>query len=170
MPCLDDAGVGWLEEPFPAHDFRSYRAIKGLGATPIAAGENHYTRFEFERLLEDEVVTVWQPDLSKTGGLTEALRIARLAAGAGFRIHPHTSVTGLNVAASLHFLAAIPNAGYFEADCAAFNPLRTVLTSPVATADAEGSFMPPAGPGLGVEVDTPALAQYPVETGAGYVI
>lgn len=169
MPALDAARVGWLEEPFPAHDVRSYRAIRGLGVTPIAAGENHYTRFDFERLLEEGVVTVWQPDLSKTGGVTEALRIARLAASAGLAIHPHTSVTGLNVAATLHFLAAIPNAGYFEADCAACNPLRTELTTPVAAVTPEGTFLPPAGAGLGTAVDERALAAFPVVAGAGYV-
>jgi len=51
----------------------------GFGRTPLAAGENHYTRFEFNRVIEDGSITILQPDLSKTGGLTEALRIAALA-------------------------------------------------------------------------------------------
>ena len=168
MPVLDAARVGWLEEPFPAHDVRAYRALRGLGATPIAAGENHYTRFDFERLAEEGVVRIWQPDLSKTGGLTEALQIAALAREAGARIHPHTSVTGLNVAASLHFLCALPDAGYFEADCAQWNPLRTRLTHPCLELTAHG-FRPPSAPGLGTEVDVEALTDYPVITGAGYL-
>ena len=168
MPVLDAARVGWLEEPFPAHDVRSYRALRGLGATPIAAGENHYTRFDFERLAEEGVVSIWQPDLSKTGGLTEALHIAALARAAGARLHPHTSVTGLNVAASLHFLCAIPEPGYFEADCAQWNPLRTRLTTPCLTL-ADHGFQPPTTPGLGADVDLAALADYPVITGAGYL-
>ncbi|PYM81521.1 MAG: mandelate racemase/muconate lactonizing enzyme family protein, partial [Candidatus Rokuibacteriota bacterium] len=45
MPGLDAYGVGWLEEPFPAHDHRSYRTARGFGRVPLAAGENHYTRF-----------------------------------------------------------------------------------------------------------------------------
>jgi len=35
---------------------------------PLAAGQNHYTRFEFSRVIEDRVITILQPDLSKTGG------------------------------------------------------------------------------------------------------
>src|SRR6185369_8368367 len=28
MPALDELNIGWLEEPFPAHDFRSYREAR----------------------------------------------------------------------------------------------------------------------------------------------
>jgi len=164
-----ESGVGWLEEPFPAHDFRAYLALGAAGRVPIAAGENHYLRFDFERLGDDGVVTVWQPDLSKCGGLSEALRIAKLAEARGIVIHPHTSVTGLNVAATLHFLAAIPNAGYFEADHSRHNPLRTALCAPVVEVDAAGAVTPPSGHGLGVSVDETMLASFPVVRGAGYV-
>ncbi len=164
-----ELAIGWLEEPFPAPDFRSYRGLGKAGAVPLAAGENHYLRFDFERLADDDVVTVWQPDLSKCGGLTEALRIARLAAERGIRIHPHTSVTGLNMAATLHFLAAIPNGGYFEADWSRYNPLRTALCSPMIDVDAAGCVRPPSGPGLGVAIDETQLARFPVVRGAGYV-
>ena len=79
MPGLEANDVGWLEEPFPAHDHRSYAQAATLGRVPPAAGENQYTRFEFSRVIEDRVITILQPDLSKTGGVTEALRIAALA-------------------------------------------------------------------------------------------
>lgn len=166
--ALDALGVGWLEEPFPAADFQAYRALGSAGATPLAAGENHYLLGDFERLADDAVVRLWQPDLSKCGGISEALRIAALAASVGARLHPHTSVTGLNVAASLHWLSALPNPGYFEADFSRYNPLRTELCSPVAMPDAEGRFLPPTGPGLGVEVDEAALVRFPAIRGAGY--
>ena len=39
MPALDDAGVGWLEEPFPPHDHRRYREARRLGRVALAAGE-----------------------------------------------------------------------------------------------------------------------------------
>jgi D-galactarolactone cycloisomerase len=167
--AFESLAVGWLEEPFPAHDYRSYLALGRSELLPVAAGENHYLRFDFERLADDDVVRVWQPDLSKCGGLTEALRIARLADEHGILVHPHTSVTGLNIAATLHFLAAIPNGGYFEADYSRHNPLRTALCAPVVTVDAAGQCRPPDGAGLGVAIDEALLAHYPVVRGAGYV-
>lgn len=169
MPGIEAHGVGWLEEPFPAHDYRSYATAATFGRVPLAAGENHYTRFEFTRLIEERVVSILQPDLSKTGGVTEALRIAALASAWKLPIHPHTSMTGLNMAASIHFLAAIENAGYFEADASKGNLFRDALTSKPYDVGADGCVRPLEGPGLGVEVDEGFLAAHPVIDGPGYV-
>ena len=102
MPRFDALGVGWLEEPFPAHDARSYQMATTFGGTPLAAGENHYTRFEFQRVIEDRAITILQPDLSKTGGFTEALRID--AKGC---VRP-PDAPGIGVEVDMDFLAAHP--------------------------------------------------------------
>lgn len=170
MPGLDDCRAGWLEEPFPAHDYRSYREARGFGHVPLAAGENHYTRFEFDRVIEDGVITILQPDLSKTGGITEALRVAALASTWKLPIHPHTSMTALNMAASVHFLAAIDNAGYFEADVSRNNLFRDKLVDKVPfVIDADGCTRPLESPGIGLEVDESFLKAHPVIEGAAYV-
>jgi len=169
MPGMDELGVGWLEEPFPAHDYRSYRMAAGFGRTPLAAGENHYTRFEFNRVIEDGAITILQPDLSKTGGLTEALRIAALASAWKLPIHPHSSMTGLNHAASIHFLAAIDNGGYFEGDISKDNKFRDELVSKPYSVDAHGMVWPLDRPGLGLEVNEEFLAKHPAIDGPGYI-
>lgn len=169
MPGLDALGVGWLEEPFPAHDYRSYREAKRLGRTPLAAGENHFTRFEFDRVIEDGAITILQPDLSKTGGITEALRIAAMASAYKLPIHPHTSMTGINMAASIHFLAAIDNGGYFEGDVSKANRFRDALVSTPYSVDKEGCVLPLEAPGIGIEVDERFLAKHPVIEGPSYV-
>lgn len=89
MPAYKDLQIGWLEEPFPAHDYRSYQMAAGLGTTPLASGENHFTRFEFTRLIEDRAVHFVQPDLSKAGGVTETMRIASMAYGWKLSVNPH---------------------------------------------------------------------------------
>ncbi len=169
MPALDAAQVGWLEEPFPPHDHRRYKEARSFGITPLAAGENHYTRFELQRVVEDGVITIIQPDLSKTGGITEGQRIAHMASAWKLSFNPHTSLTGLNVAASIHMLASVDNAGYFEADLSVYNPLRDDLCSWQATVDDAGNVRPPEGPGLGVEIDEALLEKFPLIDGPGYV-
>ena len=169
MPALDEFNVGWLEEPFPAHDYLSYREAARYGRTPLAAGENHYTRFEFNRVIEDGAISILQPDLSKTGGITEALRIAALASCWKLPIHPHSSMTGLNMAASIHFLAAIENAGYFEADVSKNNLFRDELVSTPYSVDKDGCVIPLEAPGIGVELDESFLAAHPVIEGPSYV-
>lgn len=169
MSRFDELAVGWLEEPFAAHDYRSYATAATFGHIPLAAGENHYTRFEFVRLIEDGAIRILQPDLSKTGGVTEALRIAALASAWKLPIHPHTSMTGINMAATIHFLAAINNAGYFEADVSQNNLFRDELVSTPYRLDAKGSVLPLEEPGIGVEVDEDFLSVHPVIEGPGYV-
>jgi L-alanine-DL-glutamate epimerase-like enolase superfamily enzyme len=169
MPGLEAHGVGWLEEPFPAHDHRSYQAAATFGSVPLAAGENHYTRFEFNRVIEDGIISILQPDLSKTGGITEALRIAALASAWKLPVHPHSSMTGLNMAASIHFLAAIENGGYFEGDVSKGNLFRDELVSKPYEVSPEGTVRPLEGPGLGLEVNEEFLAKHPGIDGPGYV-
>jgi len=169
MPALDELDVGWLEEPFPAHDYLSYRMAARYGRVPLAAGENHYTRFEFNRVIEDGAITILQPDLSKTGGITEALRIAALASSWKLPIHPHTSMTGLNMAATIHFLAAIDNGGYFEADISKNNLFRDQLVSTPYEVDGEGRVLPLEGHDIGVELDEQFLKAHPVIEGPAYV-
>jgi L-alanine-DL-glutamate epimerase-like enolase superfamily enzyme len=169
MPALEANRVGWLEEPFPAHDYRSYREAKGFSRTPLAAGENHYTRFEFDRVIEDGAITILQPDLSKTGGITEALRVAAMASAHKLPIHPHTSMTGLNMAASIHFLASIDNGGYFEADISTANLFRDELTSRPYEIGRDGCVWPLERPGIGVEVNEEFLRAHPVIEGSSYV-
>jgi D-galactarolactone cycloisomerase len=169
MPVMDELGIGWLEEPFPAHDHRSYREAKRCGRTPLAAGENHYTRFEFDRVIEDGAITILQPDLSKSGGITECLRIAAMGSAQKLPVHPHSSMTGLNHAASIHFLAAIDNGGYFEGDVSKSNKFRDELVANPGAIDKDGNVWPLDRPGLGLEVDEEFLKKHPAIEGPGYV-
>jgi D-galactarolactone cycloisomerase len=169
LPVLDECSVEWLEEPFPPHDHHHYIAAARLGRTPLAAGENHYTRYEILRVLEDGAITIIQPDLSKTGGITEALRIAAMASAYKHTVNPHTSATGINMAATVHFLSAIDCGGYYEGDVARENLFRDQLTRPAITVDAEGCVIAPDAPGLGVDIDEDWLRAHPVIEGPAYV-
>jgi L-alanine-DL-glutamate epimerase-like enolase superfamily enzyme len=169
MPGMDDYRVGWLEEPFPPHDYRSYELATSFGQVPLASGENHFTRFEFSRVIEDGAITILQPDLSKTGGITELLRIAAMASAYKLPINPHTCMTGLNMAATIHVLGAIDNGGYFEGDVSKNNLFRDALTSTPYTVDRDGNVHPLEAPGIGVAVDEDFLVKHPPIEGPGYV-
>ena len=169
MPGFEEYEVGWLEEPFPAHDYASYRLAATFSSVPLAAGENHYTRFEFNRVIEDGSITILQPDLSKTGGITEGLRVAHLASAWKLPVNPHTSMTGLNMAATIHFLAAIDNGGYFEGDVSKNNLFRDELVDKPYEVGSDGCVRPLERPGLGLEVNEEFLAAHPVIEGPAYV-
>jgi D-galactarolactone cycloisomerase len=97
------------------------------------------------------------------------MRIAAMASAEKLPIHPHTLASGLNMAASMHLLCAIDNAGYFEADVAKENLFRDLLTNRPDVLDENGCVRPPETPGLGIEVDEKFLASHPVIEGPAYV-
>ena len=168
IPAMDELRIGWLEEPFPMDDRNAYKLASRLGDTPLAAGENHFTRFEFNRVIDDGHITILQPDLSKAGGVTEVLRIAAMASAWKLPIHPHSSMTGLNMAATIHFLAAIDNAGYFEGDASPGNLFRDTLVDRCYELSREGTVNPIDRPGIGVEVDEGFIAAHPFIEGPNY--
>jgi len=170
LPVLADIKAGWLEDPFACNDFSSYReAAKITSLVPIAAGENHYGRFEFAQLREAGAVQIWQPDLSKCGGITEGLAIAAMASAYRIPMHTHSSATGINHAATTHFMAAIENSGYFEACVSHFNPLRDMFGTTFEIG-ADGCVEPLDKPGIGLEIDESLFAKYPLIDGPGYVV
>jgi L-alanine-DL-glutamate epimerase-like enolase superfamily enzyme len=166
-PGFIELGVRWLEEPFAPHDYRSYAAARAQGLQ-LAAGENHYTRFEFARLVEEGKVDILQPDLSKSGGITEVLRIAALGSTWKLPLCPHTATTGINMAVTIHVLAAIDNAGYFEGDISEPNPFRTQLVSQPYAVAADGTVRPLEKPGIGVEIDEDFMRAHPFADGLAY--
>ena len=167
LPAFEELGIAWLEEPFAPHDYRSY-ARASTSRVPLAAGENHYTRFEFHRLLEDGYVRIIQPDLSKSGGITEVLRIAALGSAWKLPLCPHTATTAINMAVTIHVLAAVENGGYFEGDISSPNPFRDQLASTPYTVAADGTVSPLEAPGIGVEVDEDFARAHPFVDGPAY--
>lgn len=170
MPVFEECAVGWLEEPFPPQDRRAYAVAAGLGRVPLAAGENHYTRYEFATLLEDGHVQFVQPDLSKTGGVTESMRIAAMASSQKLTVNPHTSATAINMATTIQFLCAVDNPGYFEGDVTALNPFRDALADKLPYAlDDSGCVRPHEGVGIGLKIDQKFISEHPLIEGPCYV-
>jgi L-alanine-DL-glutamate epimerase-like enolase superfamily enzyme len=170
MPAFEECNVGWLEEPFPPQDRRAYAVAATLGRVPLAAGENHYTRYEFATLLEDGHVQFVQPDLSKTGGVTESMRIAAMASAQKLTVNPHTSATAINMATTIQFLCAVDNPGYFEGDVTSLNPFRDALANRAPyQLDDQGCVRPLDGVGIGLKIDLHFIAEHPLIEGPCYV-
>lgn len=166
--AYEELDVAWIEEPFGPHERDRYRRAAELTSIPLAGGENLYTRYEFATAIHDGALGVLQPDVAKVGGVTEFLKVASLASAAGRLVSPHSSVTGLSQAATVHAMSAIDNPGWFEADTTPEDDFRERLTStPFVLAD--GHVRALGGPGLGVEVDEDFIASHPFVPGPNYV-
>lgn len=78
-------------------------------------------------------------------------------------------MTGLNQAASVHFLAAIDYGGYYEADVSQLNLFRDELDPDPCPVDRDGKVWPLDKPGLGLQVDEALLRKHPAIQAPGCV-
>jgi L-alanine-DL-glutamate epimerase-like enolase superfamily enzyme len=149
---LQAMGVYWLEEPFEPDEYEAYAKLADTVDIRIAGGEQDATRWGFRELIERGRLDVVQPDVTRCGGITEILKIARLAAETGKECVPHAWKSGIVKAASLHVNAIISGATYQEY-CVAETPINKLLTNERLEIDSNGFVVIPTAPGLGVTLD-----------------
>jgi L-alanine-DL-glutamate epimerase-like enolase superfamily enzyme len=101
---LRELDVLWYEEPVLADDYDGYAEVAHSIGIPIAAGENHYTRWEFKQLFDRKSVQFAMPDVCRANGFSETLRIGKLAAAHGVALTPH-----LIHEISIHVVGALAN-------------------------------------------------------------
>lgn len=159
---LERVGVGWLEEPFLPDAYEAYAELADEVDLTIAAGEQDATRWGFRELIERGHVDLVQPDVTRCGGITETLRIARLAEERGVATVPHAWKSGIIKAASLHVNAVLPDALYQEY-CVADTPINTRLTVQRLPVEPDGCVAVPTAPGIGVELDEDVVASLRVD-------
>jgi D-galactarolactone cycloisomerase len=155
-------GVYWLEDPLVPEDHSGYKMLSDALDMAIAAGETECNRYQFRDRLADRAVDILLPDVCRAGGISECLKIARLADAHNVPWAAHVSMgSPVHIAASLHLAAATPN--FLICECPTFqNPIGdNLLKSPLACEN--GFFVLPDGPGLGIELDREAVAQVMVE-------
>lgn len=157
---FQEYGVYWLEEPLHPDDLEGYHRLCAATETRIAAGEQESSRHSFLDLMDRGGVDVVQVDVTRCGGLTEARRIAHLAHDRARPVVNHSFKTGINLAASLHFVATAPTGFLLEYPISP-SPLRGGVTReqfPVV----DGYVRVPEEPGLGVTLNEDVLQRYRV--------
>jgi len=158
---LEDVSLYWLEEPLAADDYEGYRRLSDATRIRIAAGEADAGIVPFRALVERGHLDVLQPDLARCGGFTVAHQIAALARECGVEVVPHCFSSGVLVAASLHFVAALARPTFSEYSVADSPLVRELLAEPFTLEN--GKLTVPVGPGLGVDLDPDLLQRLRVE-------
>jgi L-alanine-DL-glutamate epimerase-like enolase superfamily enzyme len=156
---LKPLNVSWLEEPLSQDDLEGYAHLCPESPVPIAAGEGGVTHWDFESLIRCGV-HILQPDVAFCGGLTVCRRVTQMAQAAGRRCVPHCFSTGINLTASLHWMAACPEGDLVEY-CLRPSPLMRSLVRNLPPL-VDGRVPVPAGPGLGIELDDAIIDQFRV--------
>lgn len=157
---LADYDVYWYEEPLSPHDLEGVADLRRRLEVPIAAGENEYTKWGFRDLFEAGAVDYAMPDAMRCGGLTEAKKICALAEAHGITVSPHCFTTGVGLAATMHLAAATPAFEWLELDVTDFPLFGSLLAEPLTVEN--GRVALPEAPGLGVDIDAPAVEEHRV--------
>jgi len=147
----DEVGVAWFEEPTSCEDVAGHARLAERLDVPIAAGEMLFAADEFERYLAADALGVVQPDVTRLGGLTAFLRVAALADRHHRPVAPH-----LMPEVAVHLGCGLP-----RVTCVEWMPWFVELWQEPPRFD-NGRLVPPARPGLGLEVDEDAVAKYRV--------
>ncbi|MET0452333.1 MAG: mandelate racemase/muconate lactonizing enzyme family protein [Mycobacterium sp.] len=165
---LQEFDTFWIEDPFDFtitnhHD--DVGRLRNMGLSPLSSGGNVYSRFDYRNLLERGGVDYITPDVVKSGGISETLKIAYMASANETVVALHT-LNGLGQLANVHLAAAIPAhvRGYVEWDPTSPNELRDeMLTNPVRVE--KGDLFVPTGPGLGTDLNMDFVKEFELKEG-----
>tara|TARA_Y100001936_G_scaffold110891_1_gene109045 strand:+ start:1253 stop:2350 length:1098 start_codon:yes stop_codon:yes gene_type:complete len=153
---MEKYDIFWFEEPLLPDDYNGYQILSSKSAVPIATGENEYTKYGFNQLIEKKGATIIQPDALVLGGSTEFMKIASLADINHLSIAPHG-----NQNVHVQLLCAIPNGLILEYYVSTTDPLWGQIYEYDLSLK-NGMVSPPDVPGLGLEIKEKNLEKYRV--------
>ena len=153
---LEAEGIGHFEEPCPYWDFSQTQAVTEALSLDVTGGEQDWDLPTWQRMIDQHVVDIVQPDVMYMGGVSRTLKVCRMAAAAGIPVTPHSANLSLVTMCTMHLLGAIPNRGkYLELSIEGpdYYPWQQdlFLGNPYAVAD--GQVTIPSEPGWGVEIN-----------------
>ncbi len=154
---LQEQGVCHFEEPCPYWELEWTAEVARALEMPVAGGEQDYDLCQWRRIVSLPAVDIAQPDICYIGGLTRALRAARMAAEAGLPCVPHSANLSMVTVFTLHMMGAIPNAGPYIEFSIEPTPWTDNLYYPALEVK-DGQVAIPEGPGWGVEINPAWLA------------
>ena len=161
---LEPYDIYFIETPLDIDDLDGYAFLHDHSPIRIAAGEWQNTHWEFLDLADRGKLDVLQPDVGRVGGFTEARKVCHIAEDRGRLVVPHCWKSGIGIAASAHLSAATTSCPYIEylpAELSESGLRRALVNDGLIFRD--GRIELPTKPGLGVELNSDALAAYGVD-------
>jgi L-alanine-DL-glutamate epimerase-like enolase superfamily enzyme len=161
---IEDLGIAFFEEPVSQNDIPNMVKLRAKTRIPLAAGQNEGLASRFRDMLVAQAVDVVQPNACITGGYTQCLRIAGMAAAfnaqfANGGAWPHHN---------MHLHAGLANGSLVEYHSVAVEVCKQVFDGlPEPT---QGVLPLPETPGLGFRPNRDRIAELakrPGSRGAG---
>lgn len=152
---LKNYDVHWFEEALRPDAIDDFLSLRQRSPVPIATGECITRRQNYLPWFEKRALDIVQPDVTKVGGISEQIQIARMANAFGVKYIGHGWNTAVGLAADLQIAAAVPTADLVE--YIGGSPYIDDITVGGWSLDGDGMIAIPDGPGLGISLNKDAL-------------
>ena len=160
--ALERAHLLWFDEPCPLSNLTAAYRIASENVTPVGFGRFATDAGVFQNLLRSDAIDVVRPDLA-LHGITQSRRIAAIAEPYYVAVAPFHDGGPIASAAALHLAASLPNFFIQQIPFPANGQdgrMRARLAGGATETVSAGFMQLPRGPGLGIDVDETALAEY----------
>jgi L-alanine-DL-glutamate epimerase-like enolase superfamily enzyme len=157
-------GISFFEEPLTQNDVPQMAALRRQTGMALACGQNEGLLFRFRDLLINQAIDYAQPNVTITGGFTQCVKVAALAAAFNVSI----ANGGAWPFHNMHLQAGVANGTLVELHYLAVELCKKIYTDlPIAK---DGFLTLPEAPGLGFALNRDAvreLAKLPLSQGRG---
>lgn len=153
----------YYEEPTQPLNPKLFKEIQREVKIPMASGERIYSRWGYRQFFEDRSLSIIQPDICNTGGITEAKKICDMAHVYDMGVQIHICGGPISTAAALQLEAVIPNFVIHEHHAAALLEENINLCKYDYQPE-NGYFSIPDRPGIGQELTDETIANAEVAT------
>jgi L-rhamnonate dehydratase len=156
--------ISFFEEPLTQNDALQMAALRRQTGMALACGQNEGLLFRFRDLLVNQAIDYAQPNVTITGGFTQCVKVAGLAAAFNVPI----ANGGAWPFHNMHLQAGVANGSLVELHYLAVELCKQIYTGLPSAKD--GFIALPEAPGLGFELQRDAvreLAKLPLSQGRG---
>jgi len=163
--AIGDYGLGFFEQPVPAHDLAGMARVAAASRVPIGADEGIHSRDDIERHHQQKAAHGVSLKAIKLGGVRAMFEASRLCDRLGMKLNISckTGETSVASAAAMHLAAAVPSLAW-----------GLTVTSPGLAEDVvadplrvdHGHLVVLDKSGLGVEVDERRVRRWQQEFNA----
>jgi L-rhamnonate dehydratase len=164
VEMIKPLGISFFEEPLTQNDVRGMAQLRRSTGMALACGQNEGLSFRFRDLLAAEAIDYAQPNVAITGGFSQCVKIAGMAAAHNVSI-ANGGAWGFH---NMHLQAGVSNGTLVEHHYLAVELYRQIYRGLPEPKD--GTFTMSEAPGLGFEPDHDAIreiAKLPLSQGRG---
>jgi muconate cycloisomerase len=160
--AVASAGVISVEQPLPAGDLAGMAFLREHSRIPIMADESVWSPRDAWEVLDRRAADIVNVYVSESGGPTRMRHTMELCAlaGAGVAVGSMPEL-GLGTTAAAHAAFSAPRLDHPSDVAGHLYHAGDVVAHPLRIED--GYLLPPAGPGLGVELDADRLEHHRVD-------